>query len=211
MIPRIIHRIWIGKRPDLSIFRQCDTSVRTVLPEYAIFDHTGESLEDIAPARVVEWARSVPKEHISVPCDIYRWWVILAFGGVYVDWDVEMIKPFDRSHHAFIGFQRADTNEDCLVAGVVGSEAGNSDVEEIVDRILKTDPASPPPFHDAQLITMIFREWGLFGLNVEQDVRSVHVYEKDVFYPWTWMDEPDSSKITEKTICVHHWTGSWKR
>ena len=43
----------------------------------------------------------------------------------------------------------------------------------------------------------------------EQTVCGITVYAKEVLYPWAWFEKPDRSRITDRTIGVHWWSGPW--
>ena len=89
MIPKVIHRIWIGaaEPPDLEAMTR---SWRTHFPDYRLEWWTGERLADLGMP--VHWHRA---HTYAEKADIARYLLLHRFGGIYADCDVRPLQRFD--------------------------------------------------------------------------------------------------------------------
>ena len=91
MVPRIIHCFW-AKGPKTKLAEKCLASWRRFAPEWEIREWSLESLpkESDLPAFCVEAIRARQWTMVS---DWVRMWVLERFGGLYLDLDVELVRP----------------------------------------------------------------------------------------------------------------------
>lgn len=185
--------------------QKCVESWRRVMPDYQIKIWTDENAPDSPWRRCASRTRPVNASHWT------QWAVLLREGGVFFDNDIEAVRPLDLNHAAFTGFQRSDTCECCINNAVFGCEPGHPVAKEILRRIEASDPGGFPLVSGPGIPTDVLHEWGLVGLNVEQKVRDVMVYDKERFYPF-WYTEPiDRSRLTPRTFAIHLWGGTWNK
>jgi len=130
-------------------------------------------------------------------------------GGVWLENDVEALRPFDLNQKCFIAFQRDDEYASCINFSVIGCVPGHWLVKEYMDRIQAICPNGEPLAFGPALMTEILVAHGLGKINEEQTVEDVMVYSKDRFYPWRWDEKPDWSRVTDRTFAIHHWEASW--
>lgn len=177
---------------------------------------------------IVHWnASNIPvsdqlEKHVankkwSVVSDFVRRWSIYEFGGIYLDFDVELIKPMD---------EVLDLNFVCIEAypvfanaAVTGGFKGNSFHKRLLDDYYKvlnggfsfgvSLEVSVGPY----VITDYIKQ--LKGVNLgEQDVNEIVSYgdfvtlPKDYFFPYNWNEE--FKGVTERTIGIHHWKKGWE-
>jgi hypothetical protein len=108
VIPRVVHRIWLGPEPIPDIFRQYAESWREHHPEWELHLWRDETLPALSCPREYEAAENwnlgqgetIPPEVLAletwrVRYDIVRLEVLRQLGGVVVDMDVEPIRPLD--------------------------------------------------------------------------------------------------------------------
>jgi hypothetical protein len=101
VIPRVIHQIWIGPDPLPDAHRRWIETWRAHHPEWEHRLWTEENLpEDPIRPEVLERLRA-PVERT----DILRLEILFRHGGVYVDTDVECLRPIDDvlAGHDFVG------------------------------------------------------------------------------------------------------------
>lgn len=204
MIPRIVHSCFLGDWPMTDLNKQCHQSWLTHLRGSAFVHWTPQNIPltpwvtralQVRPINAVSWL---------------RYWCIYQFGGVALDNDIEILQPFDLDHGAFIGFQRDDTDYMCTNYSVLGAVPGHPFIKRLLDEMEKLDPGDSPLAGCCILTDRVLREFGMTGLNREQTIRDrVHVYPKEIFYPWFHTEPPDLSRVTPRTIAVHWWEGSW--
>lgn len=136
-----------------------------------------------------------------------RMWALQKFGGVYLDADVELLRPFDLEHGAFLGMQ-TDTPQDCINGAVIGAIAGHPLLQMCMDRMDAADESANEAWSCPVVITEELTKLGLRGVQ-EQKVGDVVVYDRAVFYPFRWDQVPDRKYIKPETRAIHWWNGSW--
>ena len=104
MIPKVIHYCWFGGNPLPDSVRKCINSWKKFCPDYDIkqWDETNINLHE--NAYVLEAYQAKKWAFIT---DYVRLKVLVEYGGIYMDTDVEVLKPIDvfLSNHAFSGFE----------------------------------------------------------------------------------------------------------
>ena len=207
MIPKIIHYCWFGGNEFPAVAVECMKSWRKFLPEWEIKEWN-ESNFDISSSQYVQDAYRLKKwAFIS---DVVRMKALYEQGGVYLDIDVEFIKPLPEeflSYKGLMGFEHTKTVAPGLIFGV---EKGNRFVKEIYDSY-----AEERFFYKKNgiyrtintRITEKLIEDGLKKNNELQVIDGFHIYPSEYFCGYnTDIREPE---ITENTICWHHYLGSW--
>lgn len=153
-IPRIIHWCWLSGEPVPPFLRACMATWKRHLPDYTIKCWTQENF-DIHSVRWVEEAVAARKWAFAA--DYIRLYALHTEGGIYLDSDVEILKPFDRllRHDFFscpeynpVPYKRREVPVDKagrpldpeafiegygLQAAVMGAARGNSYVAECLE------------------------------------------------------------------------------
>lgn len=107
MIPKTIHYCWFGRNPQPELMQRCIASWKKYCPDYEIIEWNEDNF-DVAQN---DYAREAYEEKKwAFVTDYARLWIIYRYGGIYLDTDVEVLKPFDDllADSAFFGFE--DTN-----------------------------------------------------------------------------------------------------
>ena len=119
MIPKTIHYIWFGGNPLPEDAKRCIDTWKKYCPDYEIKEWN-ESNFDVAQNDYIKEAYEAKKW--AFVSDYARLKVLVEYGGIYMDTDVEVLKPLDRflSERAFSGFEDADA----IPAGIMACEKG---------------------------------------------------------------------------------------
>nr|WP_288660993.1 glycosyltransferase [uncultured Alistipes sp.] len=114
MIPKKIHFCWLGGGKYPERVRQCMESWREILPGYEIV-RWDERRFDV---NSVPWVReAVERKKYAFAADYIRHYALYHEGGIYLDTDVEVLKPFDDLLDAEM-FAAIETEESVLARNV---------------------------------------------------------------------------------------------
>ena len=130
-IPHIIHYCWIGGAPLPELAEWCIASWHKYMPdwEYMRWD---ESSFDIAAAPLyVRQAYEARK--FAFVSDYVRLWALEQYGGLYMDVDFEVYRPFDElmdKYLAFAGYEGSKCQP--VMQGVLASEPHGAWVKDML-------------------------------------------------------------------------------
>ncbi len=209
MIPKTIHYCWFGGKPLPSIAKKCIKSWRKYMPDFEIKEWN-ESNYDVRKVSYMQEAYECKK--FAFVSDYARFDIINEYGGIYLDIDVEIIKPLDElleGNESFSGFEneKGQVNAGLILA----SQANNLILRETLEMY---DQAT---FLDAErradLTTVVVRftnileRHGLLPQNEIQRLDHMTIYPVEYFNPM----ETDNFqvRITENTYTIHHFNASW--
>ena len=209
MIPKIIHYFWFGGKPIPAKYQKYIQTWKKFCPDYEII-RWDESNYDCTKNEFLRAAYEAKKW--AFVTDYARLDVVNQYGGVYLDTDVELIKPLDEmmDYQAFAGFECSGF----VAFGLgFGSEANNvqlqemldvySDISKFVDEEgnFKTDLTCPI------VQTGILEKHGLVKNNQRQSVGGFEIFPEEYFCPMNYSFEYNN--LTENTISIHHYAASW--
>lgn len=207
MIPKIIHYCWFGRGDMPQLAKDCITSWHKFMPywEYKLWnednfnvnqnDYTKEAYEAKKFAFVSDYVRLLALEQD---------------GGLYLDVDFEVYKPFDNLLHysAFAGFEGSKHLP--VMMGVCASEPHGEWVTEMLEsyryRHFIVD-GKPDITTNVQFISAKMCENGFVQNGKEQDYKDLHVFPVEYFSPRQTTGEYSR---TENTYCEHFGLGSWE-
>lgn len=212
MIPKVFHYVWVGGRiPDRQ--RAFVQTWHETNPDYEVVCWNEDNIDFTVPLikrayKAKQWAKVA---------DIARLMAVAKHGGIYLDCDFRVFKPFDpiMNHHCFFCFQDTDSNSTDLVAnGVFGAEPGHWFIEEALQRVLAIRQVpfdiEKPTKYGPKLVTKLLRENGLSGYFADGVmVRDVFVAPRDVFFPFSYGEEFTPACVTDRTLAAHFWHKSW--
>lgn len=96
MIPKKIHYCWFGRGPLPELARKCIASWRKYLPEYEIKEWNEDNFDLDAYPYVRE---AYDSRKFAFVTDVVRLYALYNEGGIYMDTDVEVLKPLDSILH----------------------------------------------------------------------------------------------------------------
>ncbi len=206
-IPKSIHYCWFGGAPLPQDVIDCINSWKRYCPDYEIIQWN-ESNYDIHKNKYMSDAYE-NKKWGFVP-DFARLDIVYKYGGIYMDTDVEIIRPIDEllSCHAFAGLER----EGIVAFGLgFGAEKGNPLIKEMLDDYDKlnfynedgTLNLTPSPIFQ----TNILKAHGLNERNENQIVDGMHIFATEYFCPIEF--STNIMRKTKNTYSIHHFTASW--
>lgn len=208
MIPKIIHYCWFGKGPMPELEKKCIDSWRNHLSDYTFMLWNEENF-DIERIDFVREAYEANK--YAFVSDYVRIYALYHFGGIYLDTDVEVLRPLDifLDHPFFFGFEK----EESIQTGLIGSHIHHPMLKKILSYyneqsfILKNGKYNMLP--NPKVITpMLIEKYDLVLENSFQNLNDeLIVYPIDYFCAKDW--QSGRIVITENTYTIHHFSGSW--
>ena len=115
MIPKIIHYCWFGNAPKSAFIKKCMKTWHQYMPDYEIKEWN-EKTFDIDSIPFVREAYKAKKW--AFVADYVRLYALYTEGGIYMDTDVKVMRPFDEfltynffSSHEKYDFFYAETEQ----------------------------------------------------------------------------------------------------
>lgn len=206
MIPKVIHYCWVGGTPLPAKQRECIASWRRVMPDAEIREWNEGNYDFGANAYMAE--AYAAKRWGFVP-DYARLDIVYRHGGIYLDTDVELLKPLDPLLDApFCGFE---SRTRVALGLVFAAEAGNATVKAMRDaydaRHFRRADGSLDLTPSPEIQTAQLRGWGLKDDDgTVQSVAGFRVCPKAYFAPKTLDGD---CRVTPDTYAIHHYEASW--
>lgn len=207
MIPKIIHYCWFGGKPVTRLEKKCIESWKRFCPDYEII-RWDESNYDVAKNLYMKEAYDAKKWGF-VP-DYARLDVVYRYGGIYMDTDVELLKPLDDllSCNAFMGVEKAGI----VALGLgFGAEKGNPIIfdllEEYKNRRFIVD-GKPDLTASPKLQAPFFKNHGVCENKLYEIDEGCFIYPTEYFCPFDL--ETGRLNITENTYSIHKYMASWE-
>lgn len=209
MIPKKIHYCWFGGNPIPEKDRLCIESWKKFCPDYEIVCWD-ESNYDVTKNRYMKEAYEAKKWGF-VP-DFGRLDIVYEHGGIYLDTDVELLRPLDDllDQKGFMAFEGGTHVSPGLI---IGAEPKHETLKQIMDSIYGNRPfkredgtldLTPSP----QMNTEFFLSRGLIQNDFRQTVAGFTIYPSEYFCPKSAY--LGTMNLTENTYSIHHFNASWR-
>ena len=206
-IPKVIYYCWFGRGELPKLAQKCIKSWEKYCPEYKIVCINEENF-DINENRYAKEAYAAKKW--AFVSDYARLKVLYDNGGIYLDTDVEIIKPLDEliQENGYMGF-----DDSGIISTGLGfaCEKGN----ELVGAFLKdyddisfilpdgTYDLMPCPIRNTEVLKKL-------GMDVnirDQIFMGIRMLDEDYLCPVKYYS--GKKIITKNTYSMHHFCASW--
>lgn len=195
MIPKKIHYVWVGGKEKPKDLQRCMKTWNKPLAEYEIKEWN-ESNFDIESHPFVKKAYEAKKW--AFVSDYIRAYAVYTEGGIYLDTDVIVLKPFDDmlNNRAFVGYERPEYP----FTAVFGAEAGHPLIKDMLDYYDGLDIGFK--FEDNNTLSvseLLINKYECEIGNKEQVLKEdIKVYKDDVL-----------CNASENSYSIHVFSGSW--
>lgn len=209
LIPKKIHYTWFSGEPIPTNLQKCIDTWKCFCPDYEII-RWDTSNYDVSRHFYTMQAYELQKWGFIA--DVARLEILYEVGGIYLDADVELIRPLDALlfQPAFCGVEKWGTVN---IGGCSGARPGNPVIKAMLD-YRKDEPFVRPDktlnltacghYETAPLV-----ELGL-KLNGETQLIAdglMTVYASEFFQPFDYMS--GETRRTPNTFSIHHFSGTW--
>ena len=205
-IPKKIHYCWLSGEPFPSQIRECIDSWHEFMPdyEYKLWDANSFDVDSVPYVR-----QAVDKRKWAFASDYIRLWALYTEGGIYLDSDIMVNKPFDDllCERAFTAFESGGR----VAAWIFASEAENLVFKELLKyyegRNFLNGEGIPELIPNTIPTTNILVKHGLMAKNETQRLDGITVFSEDYFCPMNpWTRRLNQ---TENTHARHLFLGGW--
>ena len=205
MKTKTIHYCWFGGKPKPKLVLKCMESWKKYCPDWEIREWN-EGNFDVNCCAFVREAYAAGKW--AFVSDYCRFYALSLCGGVYLDTDVELLRPIDDLPDTFVGFERRDF----VASGLIrGAEANDPVCLEMLEayhqRHFLREDGSHCLTVVGELETDILKRHGLIMNDSLQTVCGTTVFPREYFAPIDF--ELGETNITEHTYSIHHYAASW--
>jgi FkbM family methyltransferase len=199
LIPRVIHRIWLGASMPQR-YRRYGEHWAELNPDWEVRDWTADSLPRLRNQALFDLV-DLPAQK----CDIARLELVHRLGGLYVDCDFEPLRPVGdlfANHHLALAEQ--------VPGGLVNSLFAATTANEFLDEAIRRLPrwfsrnlAAPVP---VQTGPDYFTDLAL-RLRVREDP-GCRIFPAEYFFPYPWYARSAPVDYGD-AYAVHHWAKTW--
>lgn len=220
-IPKIIHYCWFGQAPLPPLAEKCIASWKQHMPSWEIM-RWDERNFDIASAPLYVRQAYEARKYAFVS-DYVRLWALEQYGGLYMDVDFEVFRPFDElmdKYPAFAGYEGSKRHP--VMQGVIASEPHGAWVRDMLQSyqcraFIRVD-GSLDMTPNTSYFTDRLEAQGFIADGVEKDftipslsgesanIPSLHIFPVHFFCPVLTTGE---DVRTAETYCEHKGESSW--
>lgn len=203
-MPKLIHYCWFGGNEMPNEVKSCIRSWKNVLPDYEfkLWDENNFPFEKYYFAQ-----EALKYKKWTFIADVARLHALYYEGGIYLDTDVEVLKPFDifLDSDGFTSYESLNL----LGMGTIGFKKYHPWVSLMLSWYSCVHCDSDyTEIANTKIVSKITKLH--YGVKLNGDKLTlpggVQVYPREYFSPEL---VEGNYKITEKTCCIHHFTGLW--
>ena len=207
-IPKKIHYCWLGRNPKPQCVLDCIESWKKYCPDYEIIEWNEDNL-DISSHLYSKQAYEAKAWAFAT--DYFRLWIVYTYGGIYLDTDVQVIKPLDPllKNKGFIGFESVQQINTGLGFGAEAGSAFLAEQMKVYETLVfrnadGTLNKRPAPEYLTEVA-------GSFGLTNDtgkpQTVLDFVCYPREYFSPKDYYT--GFLHRTRNTYSIHHYSATW--
>lgn len=207
MIPKIIHYCWFGGKPKPPLAEKCLRSWKRFAPDFELREWNESNFDMLSAPLYVRQAMEAGRW--AFVTDYVRLVALTCYGGVYMDTDVELVKPLTPylHHRAFAGFEAVDRVQTGLLACEPGFDLFRKFLHHYDTAVFLREDGSADITTNVEVLTRLCVRHGLVLDNSRQCVAGLTVYPKEVFCPVEY--ETGKLHKSRKTVCIHWFSASW--
>ena len=206
---KYVHFCWFGENKFSDLNLKCIESWKKYIPDNYVFCLWNESSSDYNESSFAKEAYY--NKQWAFVGDYIRLWAIYNFGGIYLDVDVELLKPITDLPDNFLAIEPFYNNNFNIAMGLgFGAEKNNNIIKNILDIYSYLEFNNDFKFElTSSLITTRY----LLNNGYAVNNKNIHEFLGFTIYPTTYFCPKsfitDELNITNDTISIHHYQKTW--
>lgn len=206
-IPKIIHYCWFGGKPKPPLAEKCIQSWKKHCPDYEILEWNEDNFDISTAPLYVRQAYEAGRW--AFVTDYVRLKAMLEMGGIYMDTDVEVLKPLDPylHHDAFAGFEHPTRVQTGLLACSKDFPLFHEFISYYDTASFLKEDGTVDITTNVQILTDLCVKHGLKPDGSYQVVDGFAVYPTEYFCPVDY--DTEKLRKTRKTVVIHWFAASW--
>lgn len=206
-IPKKIHYCWYGDKPLPFKAVQCIKSWNKHCPEFEIIEWN----EKNSNIQKYSFSKEAYKRGLfAYVSDVMRLDILKEHGGIYLDVDVELIKPIDDllDYDGFFSFESSTFIATGLGFGTIKSNPVITKLLNIykqanITEEIENDTLLPCPQRDSK----VFETFGFILNDKTQIINNNIILSSEYFDPKS--PQTGLIRLNEHTYAIHHYQMSW--
>lgn len=206
MIPSNLIYTWFGEKEKPESFYKYMDSWKKMNPGFNIIE-INENNFNVNYCKFTRDAYSRGKW--AFVSDVARLWAVDKFGGIYVDVDVEVLKPISKllKYNQFWAKEDAGQVNSGLIFGSKPNSQHIENILNIYSELLFPEDDLLYSVSTVQIISNYFRKTGMsYGKKRDYLKNNVVIFEPKIFAPLHYWG---GGEIRKESITVHHYAASW--
>lgn len=204
-----IHYIWVGGNKKSRRIEKCLASWERFFPDWEIIEWNEENLnmDEVPYCR-----QAYDCKKYAFVSDYFRFRILYQYGGLYLDTDVEILRPFDdllADYEMIFGFENKQYVAPGLIcyAGRPGLQLFHRIYHSYQDEVFLKPDGSYNLFTVCERITPMLEEEGFQMNDTFQTIHGMALFPHEYFCPtdYVWSRQD----FTDHTRTIHHYDGSW--
>jgi hypothetical protein len=197
LIPRVIHRVWLGPDPVPEVFEQYAESWRRHHPDWELRLWRDADLPALSCQAELERARGFKTRY-----DITRLELLRQMGGVIIDLDVEALRPIGPLLGGVSAFVGRTSSGGRVGNQIIGAVPHHPLLEYAVEALRETAGTAKNSSQQAgpAFVSRI----------VQERPEGVTIFPRDYFYSPLTIEPPQRPQDFPEIYAVHHSTESYR-
>lgn len=211
MIPKIIHYCWFGGKKIPESAKKCMESWEKFCPDYEIKLWNEENFNMNENLFIKQAYENKKYAFVS---DYARFKVLQEEGGIYLDTDVELLKPLDDllNVKAFMGFEKIENKVTGVAPGlIIGVEPHASFITDMIELYNSIEYCNANHERTAKSVVEYMTNYlvdkGCKLNDEQQEIEGILIYPSKYFCPKDY--ESGKIMLSEETYSIHHYDSSW--
>ena len=198
-IPKIIHYCWLNDDPVPASMQKNIDKWHELMPDYEVIKWDLTKFDKSSSPWVSE---AIDNKKYAFAADYIRFYAVYNYGGIYMDTDIEVLKPFDDLLDQSYMFARERPDKDWIESGCFGAEKENEFLGKCLEYYEGRHFALPDGSFDMIPLSRVMASVA------RKNYLTIETYSWKYFTAKsfeTGIESPD-----ESTYAIHHFAASWK-